>query len=125
MEAGWLLADALLTKSFPSEPACPTRRWWTAPEPHGTAGSTRSGCPRAGTRGPTRRGPSPPTWRPNARAPTGAALFEALLYVEKSLVHNHTDAQRLGYLAQYLRYLGLEQLAFEAAAAGYELAAAD
>jgi len=54
-----------------------------------------------------------------------AGLFEALMYVEKALVHNHTDAQRWGYVAQFLRYLGLEQLAFEAAESGYRLASAD
>jgi tetratricopeptide (TPR) repeat protein len=52
-------------------------------------------------------------------------LFEALLFMEKALVHNHTDAQRWGYLSQYLRYLGYERLAFEAADAGYQLTSAD
>ena len=47
------------------------------------------------------------------------------MYVEKALVHNHTDAQRWGFVAQFLRYLGLEQLAFEAAEAGYRLASGD
>lgn len=126
MEAGWLLADALLTKSFPlrarlpdqalvdraraawdswvDEVGLPEGRYSWAYETRAIAADLASQRPGADRRG---------------------ALFEALLYVEKSLVHNHTDAQRLGYLAQYLRYLGLEQLAFEAAAAGYELAAAD
>jgi tetratricopeptide (TPR) repeat protein len=126
MEAGWLLADALLTKSFPLRAGLPdqalvdrARATWDswvdevglpegrcswAYETRAIAADLASQRPGADRRG---------------------ALFEALLYVEKSLVHNHTDAQRLGRLAQYLRYLGFEQLAFEAAAAGYELAAAD
>jgi tetratricopeptide (TPR) repeat protein len=125
-QAGWLMADALLTKSFPLGAPAPDQ------ELVGRARSTWEGW--AEQVGPP-RGPS--SWAYVTRAIVSdlesqrpgadrrAGLFEALLYVEKALALNYTDAQRWGYVAQFLRYLGLEQLAFEAVEAGYRLASAD
>ncbi len=125
-EAGWLLADAFLTKSFPLGARLPdpafverSRQTWESTE-------ERSGWPRP-----------PYSWayltrailsdlesqRPEADRRAG--LCEALMYVEKALVHGQTDAQRWGYAAQFLRYLGLDELAHEAADAGFGLAPAD
>jgi tetratricopeptide (TPR) repeat protein len=125
-EAGWVLADALLTKSFPlgargTDMELVRRAhtmWddWTA----------RIGLPS----GPTAwayvtRGIIADLESQQTGANRRVGLFEALIWVEKALVHNHTDAQRWGYTAQLLRYLGFEQLAFEAVANGYALSSAD
>jgi len=126
LEAGWLLADALLTKSFPLRARLPDQALVERARATWEAWVGEVGLPRGrySWAYETRAiAADLASQRPGADRRRG--LFEALMYVEKSLVHNHTDAQRLGYLAQYLRYLGLEQLAFEAAAAGYELASAD
>lgn len=124
--AGWLLADALVTKSYPLAAPVPDQAIVAQARSAWEAWAGQVGLPRGRT-----------SWAYVTRALIAdlesqrpgadrrASLFEALMYVEKALVHNHTDAQRLGYLAQFLRYLGLEQLAFEAADAGYRLASAD
>jgi tetratricopeptide (TPR) repeat protein len=126
-EAGWLRADALLTKSFPLGATTPDQE---------LVAQAHSIWERTAEKGGLPHGPS--SWAYVTRAIVAdlesqlpdtdrrrPGLFEALLYMEKALVHNHTDAQRWGYVAQFLRYLGLEQLAFEAAEAGYSLSAAD
>ncbi len=126
-ESGWLLADALVTKSYPLGAAAPDQELVARARAVWESTVDKAGEPRG-------RG----AWAYVTRAIVAdlesqrpdtdrrrPGLFEALMYVEKAIVHNHTDAQRWGYVAQYLRYLGLEELAFEAAEAGYELAAAD
>jgi hypothetical protein len=126
-ESGWLLADALLTKSYPLGAAAPDQELVARARSVWERTTDENGLPKGRS-----------AWAYVTRAIVAdlesqrpdtdrrrSGLFEALMYVEKALVHNYTDAQRWGYLAQYLRYLGLEQLAFEAAEAGYELAAAD
>ena len=126
-ESGWLLADALLTKSYPLGALTPDQELVARARSIWEATVDETGIPRGRTAWAyvTRaivadlQSQRPDTDR---RRP---GLFEALMYVEKAIVHNYTDAQRWGYVAQYLRYLGLEELAFEAAEAGYELAAAD
>lgn len=125
-QSGWLLADALLTKSYPLGATAPDQEVVERARSTWDSWADKVGLPR----GPT-------SWayvsrailadlesqRPGAGRREG--LFEALLYVEKAVVLNHTDAQRWGYVAQYLRYLGLELLAFEAVEAGYRLSSAD
>jgi predicted Zn-dependent protease len=126
-EAGWLLADAFLTKSFPLGAQAPDQKLVARARSVWETTSERAGLPhgrlswayvtRAIVADLESQRPDTDRRRP--------ALFEALMYVEKALVHNHTDGQRWAYVAQFLRYLGLELLAFEAADAGYRLAAAD
>jgi tetratricopeptide (TPR) repeat protein len=126
-EAGFLLADALLTKSFPLGAHAPDQELVARAHAVWTSSVDKGGPPRGAA-----------SWAYVTRAIIAdlesqrpdtdrrrPGLFEALLYMEKALVHNHTDAQRWGYLSQYLRYLGYEQLAFEAAEAGYQLASVD
>ena len=125
-QAGWLLADVFLTKSYPLGASAPDQEFVGRARSTWEGWAEKVGLPR---------GPS--SWAYVSRAivsdlesqaPSAdrrAGLFEALLYVEKALVLNYTDAQRWGYVAQFLRYLGLEQLAFEAVEAGYRLASAD
>ena len=126
-EAGWLLADALLTKSFPLGAQAPDQELVARARSAWQATSDSAGLPRGRM-----------SWAYVTRAIVAdlesqrpdtdrrrPGLFEALLYVEKALVHNYTDGQRWAYVAQFLRYLGFELLAFEAAEAGYRLAAAD
>ena len=125
-EAAWLLADALLTKSYPLGAKTPNQELVAHARATWDDGVREAGLPSGAT-----------SWAYVTRAIVSdlesqhpdadrrAGLFEALMYVEKALVHNHTDAQRWGYVAQFLRYLGLEQTAFEAAETGYRLASAD
>jgi tetratricopeptide (TPR) repeat protein len=54
-----------------------------------------------------------------------AAHWAALLELERALVHSPWDGSTLGVAAGYLRALGLQELAFEAAERGHELAPAD
>ena len=126
-EAGFLLADALLTKSFPLGEKAPDQELVAQAHAVWKSSADKAGPPRGAA-----------SWAYVTRAIIAdlesqrpdtdrrrPGLFEALLFMEKALVHNHTDAQRWGYLSQYLRYLGFEQLAFEAAEAGFQLASAD
>lgn len=126
-EAGWLRADAVLRKSFPLGAQKPDQELVAQARSIWERTAEKAGLPRG-----------PESWAYVTRAIVAdlesqlpdtdrrrPGLFEALMYVEKALVHNYTDAQRWGYVAQFLRYLGLEQLAFEAADAGYALSAAD
>jgi tetratricopeptide (TPR) repeat protein len=125
-DASWLLADALLTKSYPLAAKEPDQDLVARARSAWEDGSRRAGPPSGASAWAyvTRAIVSDlESQRPEADRRSG--LFEALMYVEKALVHNHTDAQRWGYLAQFLRYLGLEQLAFEAAESGYQLASTD
>jgi tetratricopeptide (TPR) repeat protein len=126
VEAGWLLADALLMKSLPLGATAPDQELVAQARSRWHSWADKVGLPT----GPT-------SWAYVTRAIVSdlasqhpdadrrSGLFEAILYVEKALIRNHTDAQRWGYAAQFLRYVGLEQLAFEADDAGYRLASAD
>jgi tetratricopeptide (TPR) repeat protein len=125
-EAGWLLADALLMKSLPLGARAPDQALVAEARSLWDSWAEQVGLPSGAT-----------SWAYVTRAIVAdlasqqpdadrrGGLFEALLYVEKALIRNHTDAQRWGYAAQFLRYVGLEQLAFEADEAGYRLASGD
>lgn len=125
-DVGWLLADARLTKSLPRgarktnqvivTEACETWERWAEKvgPPRGDtswAYLTRAMIADLGTQQPG--------------AARLAGLSEAALYVEKAILHDDVDAQRWGYAAQYLRYLHLDELAYEAADRGYELSSGD
>jgi tetratricopeptide (TPR) repeat protein len=125
-EVGWLLADARLTTSLPvgatltDQPtvqrALETWEGWAAKvgPPQGAtswAYLTRAMIADLGTQRP--------------EADRLAGIWDALLYVEKALLHDRVDPQRWGYAAQYLRFLHLDELAFEAADRGYELGSAE
>ena len=125
-DVGWLLADARLTTSLPLgarktdqkvvAQALETWERWTA----------KVGPPRGAT-----------SWAYLTRAMIAdlgtqqleanrlAGIWEALLYVEKAMLHDEVDAPRWGYLAQYLRYVHLDDLALEAADRGYQLGSGD
>ena len=125
-DVGWLLADAFLATSLPLGEVEPD------PEALHRALSTwnatldRMEPPRGDT-----------SWAYLTRAiiadlgtqVPGAnrleGVWEALFYVEKALVHDRVDAQRWGYAAQYLRYVHLDELAFECADRGYRVGAGD
>jgi tetratricopeptide (TPR) repeat protein len=125
-DLGWLLADARLTTSLPPGATKTDQRmvrhafetWekWTEKvgPPSGEmswAYLTRAMIADLGTQEPS--------------ADRLAGVWEALLYVEKAIVHDEVDAQRWGYAAQYLRYVHLDELAFEAADRGYKLGSGD
>lgn len=123
---GWLLADARLSTSLPLgatltdqklvREALDTWERWAAKvgPPRGESSwayLTRAMIADLGTQRP--------------QADRLAGVWEALLYVEKAILHDEVDAQRWGYAAQYLRYVHLDELAFEAADRGYELGSGD
>jgi tetratricopeptide (TPR) repeat protein len=125
-DVGWLLADARLTMSLPRGArltdqtavgkALGTWERWAAKVGHPRGDTSWAYLTRAmiadlGTQ------------RPGVDRLAG--VWEALLYVEKALVHDEVDAQRWGYAAQYLRYVHLDELAFEAADRGYKLGSGD
>jgi tetratricopeptide (TPR) repeat protein len=126
-DAGWLLADAMLAKSFPLGAAEPDqemveRAWstwdsWSAELGEPPRGSTSWAYLTRAIIADLQ------SQRPDADRRAG--IFQAILFVEKALSHDDTDAQRWGYAAQFLRYAGLEELAFEAVERGYALAATD
>lgn len=125
-DARWLLADALLTKSYPLGAAAPDQELVARARTTWEEGVEKTGFPSgAAAWAYVTRAIACDLESQAPDAERRGGLFEALMYVEKALVHNHTDAQRWGFVAQFLRYLGLEQLAFEAAEAGYRLASAD
>jgi len=125
-EVGWLLADTRLTTSLPvgatvtdQSVVAEARATWEAwaarvGQPQGEtswAYLTRAMIADLGTQRP--------------EADRQAGMLEALMYVEKAILHDDVDAQRWGYAAQYLRFLHLDELAFEAADRGYELGSGD
>ena len=126
-DAGWLLADAILAKSFPlgvAEPdqemverALSTWERWSAKLGEPPRGSTSWAYLTRAIIADLQ------SQRPDADRRAG--ILEAILFVEKALCHDDTDAQRWGYAARFLRYAGLEELAFEAVKRGYALAATD
>ncbi|HEX8074598.1 MAG TPA: hypothetical protein VF545_06410 [Thermoleophilaceae bacterium] len=126
--ATWLLVDALVTESLPPGAVVPdteklveARETWDAQYT-----SERGGPPTYET-----------SWAYLTRAtiadletqaPGGdreAGIWEALAWVEQSLVHDDSDAQRWGFASQYLRYAGLERLAQEAANRGHRIKPGD
>ncbi|HEV2787178.1 MAG TPA: hypothetical protein VGV67_12350 [Solirubrobacteraceae bacterium] len=125
-ETGWLLADALLSTSFPLGETLPNQGSVSGARDRWDSWSRRVGQPRRET-----------SWayltraiiedlitqRPGADRRAG--VWVALTYVERALIHDEVDAQRWGFAAQYLRYARLEELAFEAVSRGYELSTVD
>jgi tetratricopeptide (TPR) repeat protein len=125
-EAGWILADALLSTSLPLGENLPH---------HGSVSGARDAWEEWRRRvGPPRRDTS---WAYLTRAivsdlmtqrpgtDRGAGIWEAIAYVERAIVYDDADALRWGYAARYLRYARLDELAFEAVNRGYELSAGD
>ena len=125
-EAGWVLADALLGTSLPLGERLPN---------HGSVSRARDAWEEWRRRvGPPRRNTS---WAYVTRAIVAdlmtqrpgsdrrAGTWEAIAYVERALVYDDADALRWGYAAQYLRYAGFDELAFEAVKRGFELSAGD
>ncbi|MDP8929105.1 MAG: hypothetical protein M3O70_11180, partial [Actinomycetota bacterium] len=126
VEAGWLLADAMLSKSFPLGNSVPDQDLVARARSAWQGWAEKVGLPRGDTTWAyLTRGIIADLQSQRPGADRRAGIFEALMFVEKSLVHDDTDAQRWGYAAQFLRYAGLEQLAFEAVERGYALAALD
>ena len=125
-DVGWLLADATLTTSLPLGRIEPDQAAVGQARQTWERWAQKMGTPRADT-----------SWAYLTRAMIAdletqapgadrlAGIWEALLYVEKAIVHDGVDAQRWGYAAQYLRYANLDELAFEAAERGYRLGAGD
>jgi tetratricopeptide (TPR) repeat protein len=125
-ETGWVLADALLSTSFPLGENLPVFGSVSSARDRWEGWKQKVGPPRRET-----------SWAYLTRAivedlmtqrpgtDRSAGIWESLAYVERALVHDDVDAQRWGYAAQYLRYAGLDELAFEAASRGYELSAGD
>lgn len=125
-QAGWLLADARLTTSLPLGTITPDQRAVTRARQTWEQWADRLGPPHGDTSWAylTRAVIADlATQDPGANRLVG--IWEALMYVEKALVHDAVDAQRWGYAAQYLRYVHLEELAFEASDRGYKLSAGD
>lgn len=123
---GWLLADARLTTSLPLGTIVPDQSAVALARTTWDGWAAKVGPPRADT-----------SWAYLTRAMIAdlatqepgadrlAGVWEALLYVEKAIVQDGADAQRWGYSAQYLRYVHLDELAFETADRGYKLGAGD
>jgi tetratricopeptide (TPR) repeat protein len=125
-DVGWLLADVRLSTSLPLGTALPDQGAVALAQETWERWAQKVGPPRGDT-----------SWAYLTRAMIAdlgtqapgadrfAGMWEALLYVEKAIVHDDVDAQRWGYAAQYLRYVYLDELAFEAAERGYKLGAGD
>ena len=125
-ESVWLLADALTVKSFPSGAAAPDNE---------LVKEARSEWERAA------RKFNPPagalSWAFLTRAAIvdlasyapgqdrGLGSWEAVLYVERALVHDEGEPRRWGLAARHIRACRLDHLALEAAERGYALGPAD
>lgn len=126
VEAGWLLADAFVSKSFPLGAAVPDHSMVAEARSLWEEWAEKVGPPSGAVSWAyLTRAIIADLHSQRTEADRRAGVFEAVMFVEKALVHDDTDAQRWGYAAQFLRYAGLEQLAFEAAERGYALAATD
>ena len=125
-EVGWLLADARVSTSLPLGSRMPDEALVAEARELWEGWAAKVGLPKGDT-----------SWAYLTRAiiadlatqQAGAdrlsGVWQALMYVEKAIVHDDVDAQRWGYAAQYLRYAGLRALAFEAADRGYRLGSGD
>lgn len=125
-DIGWLLADAILATSMPLGSRQPDYAKLARARDHWERWCTKVKAPRGDSSWAylTRAVIADlSTQHPEADRLTG--VWEALLYVEKALVHDDVDAQRWGFAAQYLRYVKLQELAFEAAERGYKLGSGD
>ena len=125
-ETGWVLADALLSTSFPLGENLPVFGSVSSARDRWEGWKLKVGPPRRETSWAylTRAIVEDlMTQRPGTDRSVG--IWESLSYVERALVHDDVDAQRWGYAAQYLRYAGLDELAFETVIRGYELSAGD
>ena len=125
-EAGWLLADALVSKSFPLGAALPDQDMVHRAGSAWDHWAEKAGHPRGETSWAyVTRAIIADLQSQRTDADRRPGVFQAVMFVEKALLHDDTDAQRWGYAAQFLRYAGLLQLAFEAAERGYSLAATE
>ncbi|MEA2241537.1 MAG: hypothetical protein QOD24_1093 [Solirubrobacteraceae bacterium] len=125
-DIGWLLADAQLSTSMPLGRIVPDHGAVKLAHQTWERWAAKVGPPRGDT-----------SWAYLTRAMIAdlgsqepdadrfVGMWEALIYVEKAIVHDEVDAQRWGYAAQYLRYVYLDELAFEAANRGYKLGGGD
>jgi tetratricopeptide (TPR) repeat protein len=123
---GWLLADAQVADSLPLGEVVPDASQLELARATWDQSAGKAGLPKGDS-----------SWAYLTRAiiadlasqVPGAdrleGVWEALLYVEKALVHDDVDAQRWGYAAQYLRYVHLDELAFECADRGYRIGSGD
>jgi hypothetical protein len=121
-EAGWLAAAALMARSFPQGAEAPRYDLVTRALHVWEETLERHGWPEASM-----------SWAYLTRAfiadestfdsegERQAALWEAVTFVERSLVHDTYEADRWGTLARYLRAVDLEALALEAADHAAEL----
>jgi len=128
-EARWLLADALNVQSFPPSAAAPdfelvgeARRVWTeAFEKDGPpAGDlswaylTRATIASNETKNPR-----------NGASEAWALRWEAVIDVERALVHRDTVGLAWGFAAKHLREVGLHAVAFEASDRAWALSPSD
>jgi tetratricopeptide (TPR) repeat protein len=121
-ETGWLLADALVDESFPAVAAEPDFQKVAEANRTWEEWSQTTGGPGAST-----------AWAYLTRAIIAdyesfrvdgdrvTSLWEAVIYVERSLVHDRADEQRWAFSAKYLRTLGLKEVALESVERAYEL----
>ena len=125
-EVGWLLADARLTTSLPRGATMTDQRVVTQALETWERWARKVGPPRDDTSWAylTRAMIADlGTQHPGANRLEG--IWVALLNVEKALLHDDVDPPRWGYVAQYLRYLHLDDLALEATDRGYKLGSGD
>jgi tetratricopeptide (TPR) repeat protein len=125
-ESGWLVAEALVSMSVPPGETLPDHLLVDRARKRWDEWARRVGPPRSETSWAylTRAILEDLSTRhPDADRQDG--IWQALMYVERALIHDEADPPRWGYAAQYLRHAGLEQLAFEAVERGYELSSTD
>ncbi len=125
-EVGWLLADARLTTSLPLGATLTNQKVVAHARATWEQWAARNGPPHAATSWAylTRAMIADlETQQPEANRLEG--IWEAVMYVEKAILHDDVDATRWGYAAQYLRFVQLDDLAMEAVERGFELSPGD
>ncbi len=128
-EAGWLFVDALTSRCFPPGAAKPDRQrldeaiqeWDTWAAKAGQPGADGNAfawayLTRAILADLKSYFPSDDIWDRH---------WEALVYAERSLVHNMQDGHRWGFVSKYLRTLLLDELSLEANDRSYALSPGD